>query len=370
MGPMQSLFSAGRLAVVANVGTLIGPTTKAQYNAKSVPLPVNLFSHNDQQSEWQAGAAEGAKLGWGGRIADMIASANGGASLFTAVSAAGNAVFLAGQNTIQYQLTTAAQPAVAINSISSSSLFGSSTAPARIREIIEDTSPASLFAEDYAATVTRSISSTGVINNAFAQTIVTNVPAPSPYLNPVTGVAETNLLALELQTVARMVAAGPGLGLKRQVFFVSLGGWDTHAFQNVTQPNLLAKVAHALAYFDGALSNVGGVDRRSSVTTFTASDFSRTFTTNGAGTDHAWGSHHFVMGGAVKGGDIYGQYPTLGVDVGGFNNPDNVNSALIPTLSVDQYAATLGNWLGVSPADLASIFPNLANFSRQRIEFI
>jgi len=125
-----------------------------------------------------------------------------------------------------------------------------------------------------------------------------------------------------------------------------------------------------MSYFDGALSNIGGLDRRSQVTTFTASDFSRSFTTNGDGTDHAWGGHHFIMGGAVNGGDIYGQYPTIGVDVGGFNNPDNVNGALIPTTSVDQYGATLARWFGVDVGGVNTIFPNLARFPAANLGFL
>jgi uncharacterized protein (DUF1501 family) len=125
-----------------------------------------------------------------------------------------------------------------------------------------------------------------------------------------------------------------------------------------------------MAYFDGALSNIGGVDMRGSVTAFTASDFSRTFTTNGDGTDHAWGSHHFIMGSALNGGDIYGQYPTLGVDGSGFNNPNMTGNALIPTTSVDQYAATLGRWFGVDDTNLDLIFPNLRNFTARNLAFV
>jgi uncharacterized protein (DUF1501 family) len=160
------------------------------------------------------------------------------------------------------------------------------------------------------------------------------------------------------------------LGAKRQIFFVSLGGFDTHQFQNTAQPNLLAELAQALVYFDSALSNIGGVDMRSSVTTFTASDFSRTFTSNGSGTDHAWGSHHFILGGAVKAGTIYGQYPTLGVDQGSFTNPDMSGNAVIPTTSVDQYIATLGAWFGTSSTDLATIFPHLTNFAAKNLGFV
>ena len=371
LGPLKTLFDAGRLAVVANVGTLNQPTTKAQYVNKSVSLPLNLYSHNDQQSEWQAGASEGAKLGWGGRLADLIASGNGANTLFTAVSTAGNAVFLSGQSVVQYQLSTAAAPALVIASANASSLFGSATAPALLKTLLQDTtSPSSLIAQDYATVDGRSIGAASIVNTAVGQTPASAVPALPTYTNPITGAVQTNSLALQLQTIAKMIAAGPGLGVKRQVFFASLGGWDTHDFENVNQPNLLAQVAQAMSYFDGALSNMGGIDRRSQVTTFTASDFNRTFTTNGDGTDHAWGSHHLVMGGAVDGQNIYGQYPTLGVDLGAFNNPNMSSNALIPTTSVDQYAATLGAWFGASSSQLNLIFPNLHNFSTANLGFV
>lgn len=370
MAPAQTLFNSGRLAVIANIGTLVRPITKAQYQAKSVLYPANLFSHNDQQSTWQAGAAEGVRVGWGGRFGDMLASMNGTNSLFTAISTAGNAVFLSGRNVIQYQMTTAAQPAVVINGATGTSLFGSAVGPARLREIVQDTAGPNLFAADYSTVVQRSATAATGLNTAFTQNAVTSIPAPPAYTNRITGAVETNTLATQLQTVARMIAANGSLGLKRQVFFVSLGGWDTHDFQNTTQPNLLAKVAEAMSYFDGVLGNINGADLRNNVTTFTASDFSRTFTTNGDGTDHAWGGHHLVMGGAVKGRNIYGQYPTLGVDLGTFRNPDMAGTALVPTTSVDQYGATMGRWLGVSDADLDTIFPNLRYFTPRYLNFL
>ena len=369
LAPIIPLFSAGRLAIQANVGTLIQPTTKAQYTAKSVPLPVSLFSHNDQQAEWQSGGPLGTRYGYGGLMADLVFSGNTN-SVFTAISTAGNAVFMSGRSVVQYQVTTSATPALAISGATASSLFGSSVASARMSDIIRDASGASYFASDQATVVKRSMDSASQLNSAFAAAAVQAVPAVPAYTNPLTNATQTNNLAVQLQTVARLIAANSTLGAKRQVFFVSLGGFDTHQFENSTQPNLLAELAQALTYFDSALSNIGGVDMRSSVTTFTASDFSRTFTSNGSGTDHAWGSHHFVMGGAVKAGTIYGQYPTLGVDQGSFANPDMSGNALIPTTSVDQYIATLGAWFGTSATDLATIFPNLANFSAKNLGFV
>lgn len=370
MAPVKTLFDSGRLAVVANVGTLIRPITKAQFQARTVAFPSNLFSHNDQQSTWQAGQTEGARTGWGGRFGDLLTSLNGSGALFTGISTAGNAVFLSGQSVVQYQMSTAAQPAVVITGQSGANLFGSTIAPGRVRDIIQDTSSTSLFAADYATTTGRSIGSATTLNTTFASSTVTSVLAAPAYRNPITGATENNALAVQLQTVARMIAAAPTLGVRRQVFFVSLGGWDTHDFQNTAQANNLSKVAHALAYFDGALGNLAGVNMRPAVTTFTASDFSRTFTTNGDGTDHAWGGHHLVMGGSVRGGDIYGQYPTLGVDLGSFRNPDMAGTSLVPTTSVDQYGATMGRWLGVSETNLDTIFPNLRNMASRGLGFL
>jgi uncharacterized protein (DUF1501 family) len=369
MGDLLPVWTSGRLAIVSNVGPLIVPTTKAQYQARSVRLPANLMSHNDQQSIWQAGSAEGARRGWGGLMADTLLSSNPSNAIFTAVSAAGTAVFLAGDTVVQYQVSTNASPAIRINAATGTTLNGSATAAARLRDIIRDSSGPSFYATDLARTTVRSMDSTDTLNNAVTG-ITGGVPAVPTFTNPITGNTETNGLATQLQTVARMIAANATLGLRRQVFFVSLGGWDTHDFQNSAQGANLARVAHAMAYFDAALANLNGQDLRSAVTTFTASDFSRTFTTNGDGTDHAWGGHYFVMGGAVRGRDVYGQFPTLGVDQGAFRNPDMAGNIMIPTLSVDQYAATLGRWLGVSDGSLDTIFPNLRNFPSRTIGFL
>lgn len=370
LGPIKTLFDAGRLGVVANVGTLVMPITKAQYQARSAAYPTNLFSHNDQQSTWQAGASEGARVGWGGRLGDMITSMNGTNTLFTAISTAGNAVFLSGQNVIQYQMTTNSQPAVVINGGSAKTLFGSSVAPSRARDIVQDQLSDSLFAADYGTVANRSIAAATNLNAQFGSAAANAIPAPPAFVNPVNGATEGNSLANQLATVARMIAVSSSMGLRRQVFFVSLGGWDSHDFQNTSQAINLARVAHGMAYFDSVMGNVGGLNMRANVTAFTASDFSRTFTTNGDGTDHAWGGHHFVMGGSVKGGDIYGQYPTLGVDLGTFRNPDMAGGALVPTTSVDQYAATMGRWLGVADSGLDAIFPNLKNFPRRDLGFM
>ena len=370
MAPVQDLFNAGRLAVLANVGTLVNPVTKTQYVARSVPLPVNLFSHNDQQSIWQAGATEGAKVGWGGQMGDLLASQNGSNTIFTAITASGTAVFLSGRSINQYPLSTGTAPAIVVNGTTASNLFGSTAAPAALKDILTDMGNGNDFANDYAAVTMRSVGAASTINTVFSQSVITAIPSPPTYTNPVKNATEVNALALQMRTVARMIAAGPTFGLKRQVFLVSAGAFDSHDLQNVDQPNNMAKLAQALKYFDDTLANIGGNDLRANVTTFTASDFSRTWTTNGDGTDHAWGGHHLIMGGAVKGGTIYGQFPTVGMDINGFSNPDMAGSAFIPTTSVDQYAATLGAWFGVGAGDLNTIFPNLRNFPLGNLGFV
>ena len=362
LAPVVPLFQQNRLAVLANVGMLVQPTTKAQYRARSVPLPGQLFSHNDQQSSWQSGATEGAQNGWGGRIADMVAGMNGDRTVFTAISADGNAVFLAGDQVTQYAVNNDGAPGVSINNISGGAIFGSNAASTALNNIIRSTTGVSNLSKDYADVVVRSIGAATTINGAVGSAASAAVARPPAHVNPIDGQTYRNVLTEQLFTVLKLIAAAPTLGVRRQVFFVQLGNFDTHQNQNLNEPDNLSKVAEALVYLDAQLASMGGVDMRSRVTAFTASDFSRTFTTNGSGTDHAWGGHHFIWGGAVNGGDIYGQYPTLGIDRPGFYNPDIDENNMIPTTSVDQYGATLARWFGVGNTDLTTIFPRLGNF--------
>ena len=358
LAPVRDLFVQKRVAVLANVGMLIEPVTREQYERRSVEIPKQLFSHNDQQSSWQAGAAEGAQSGWGGRLADMVRGMNGTKTVFTAISAAGNAVYLSGEHITQYAVNTNGAPGVSINNLTSGSLFGSTTAKSSLDAIIRNPGTSN-FSKIYSDVVVRSVGAASAINAG-----VKNVAAPPVYTNPLDPYGAGNPLTPQIQTVMKIIAGARAMGIRRQVFFVQLGGFDTHNNQNGTEPENLARVAHAIQYLDVALSNVNGVDMRSNVTAFTASDFSRTFATNGTGTDHAWGGHHFIWGGAVNGGDMFGQYPTLGLDDAGrrFRNPNMSDGHMIPTTSVDQYGATLGRWFGVEANDLSTVFPNLANF--------
>jgi uncharacterized protein (DUF1501 family) len=368
LAQLLPIYDAGRLAILANVGTLIQPTTKAQFQASlagnpSVPIPAQLFSHNDQTNTWQAGAIEGARFGWGGQMGDMLESLNGANSIFTAISTGGNAVFLSGNSVVQYIVASGVgmQPASQIG-IDDWALATEFQGQATLDKIIVNQNTSSTFANDYATVVQRSLSASSTINNAVAAGAAANIPVPPAYTNPALNATQTNSLAQQLYTVAKLIAAAPGLGVQRQVFFVGFGFFDTHANQNIYEPGNLSQLAQGLAYFDTVLSSVGGIDMRPNVTTFTASEFSRSFTANGSGTDHAWGGHHLIMGGAVKGQDMYGQYPTLGIDLGSFVNPNMAGNDMVPTTSVDQYGATLGRWFGVSNSDLNTIFPNLQNF--------
>lgn len=347
LAPLATLYRSGKLAVVANVGPLIVPTTKAQYQSASVPLPPKLFSHNDQQSVWQSSSAEGATSGWGGRIADVIASGNANQT-FSAVSVAGAAVYLSGRSVLQYQVGV--NGPVAISGLTGT-LFGSSSASQVLQQLITAARP-DMFEDEYDRVTARSIA---------ANTALTGALASAPALS--TAFPAGNPLADQLRMVARTISARQALGAKRQVFFVSLGGFDTHDFQLRDQPTLHTTLAAALDAFYNATVELGVANL---VTTFTASDFGRTLTSNGDGSDHGWGSHHFVLGGAVRGGTIYGSFPTVAL-----GTAEDVGSGrLLPSIAVDQYAATLAKWFGVSDTDLATVVPNLANFTTRDLGFM
>ncbi len=363
----RDLFANGRLAVVSNVGPLVRPTTKANYLSASFPRPPKLFSHNDQQSVWQTFTPEGAGAGWGGRLSDSLVAGNQ-RSMFSAISVAGNAAWLNGKSVRQFQMANSG----AIHLGGNGSLYGSSVVQQKLLALAGTTRGANIIEHDHAAVVARSLTADGVLGALLPSasggpwgTATFAAGGTDPmltFLNPDTGVTELNPLAQQLQAVARMISARGTLGMSRQVFFVGLDDFDTHDDQPRRHAANMARLAQALKYFDATLTSMGVGQN---VTTFTASDFGRSFTSNGDGSDHGWGGHHFVMGGAVKGGDLYGTFPAYGTadGNGGFTSPDQLASgALLPTSSVDQYAATLGKWFGVSDSDLTGILPNLVNF--------
>ncbi|MBL8334088.1 MAG: DUF1501 domain-containing protein [Rubrivivax sp.] len=346
LSALVPLWTAGRLAVQLNVGPLVQPTTLAQYNARSVPLPSKLFSHNDQQSTWQSNLPEGATSGWGGRIGDLMLSSNA-SSVFTCISVTGNAVYLSGRNAVQYQVGSGG--AVAVNGISRA-LYGSATAQQALRTLIT-AGHSHLFADELTRLTRRSIDAEAQVSAA-----ITAAPAVNTAFDNAT-------LANQLKMVARLIAARSGLGARRQVFMVSLGGFDLHDFLPDNHPGLLTQVGNALRSFHDATVELGVADR---VTTFTASDFGRTLSSNGDGSDHGWGSHHLVMGGAVAGRRFYGQAPSVSV-----NGPDDVGQGrLLPTTSVDQFAATLARWFGVSDGDMTTVLPGIGGFGTRNLGFV
>jgi uncharacterized protein (DUF1501 family) len=367
MAPIQALFDAGRAAVIANVGPLIEPIAdKVAYRNSAIRKPANLFSHSDQTAQWHSTDPAKPIYGWGGRMGDAIKTSNTKQN-FTCISSSGNSVFLAGETINQYQISSNGT-AVPIGGLTN--LFGASNQP--LQPIITNIAASNLFEREHATVVQRSIVAQTDLNSVLTATAI-SVPAPAQYINPNTNVAATNSLATQLRTVARIIAGQTTLAAHRQVFFVSIGGFDTHDAQLINQADLMARLAHAVSYFDGVLAVSPLGDIRSNVTLFTASDFGRTFTSNGDGTDHGWGSHHFVVGGAVKGKEIYGSFPQTAVTntIAGVDNPLDVGSgSTIPTISVDQYAGTLAKWFGLSPAEITSVFPNLANFPLQDLGFM
>jgi uncharacterized protein (DUF1501 family) len=339
LAPLMPFFANNKMDVLLNIGTLIQPTTRSQYLANSVALPPRLFSHIDQQKFSQS-LTYLETSGWGGRLEDLIMSANS-SSTFSAISVAGNSLYLSGNSVGQYQVGT--NGAVAISALNGSP-FGNSAVANALRSIITSNQN-QIMSDQITSVVNRSISAQGVLNTALGST------TPFGNLFP-TG----NSLASQLQIVARMIKANQTLGAKRQVFFVSLGGFDTHDHITTVHPQLMTLVGNAMSAF---LTSIDNLNLSQNVLTFTSSDFGRTLTSNGDGTDHGWGSHHFVFGGPITKSKFIGIAPALAN-----NGPDDVGQGrLVPTTAIDQLAYAIGSWLGASATDLASALPNSVNFS-------
>jgi uncharacterized protein (DUF1501 family) len=340
LAPLIPLFNAGNMGVLLNVGPLIEPTTLTQYFNDSVLLPPKLFSHIDQQTFWQSSNPNGATTGWGGRMEDLMLSANG-SSMFAGMSVSGNAVLLSGTNTSQFDISSGGP---VLLRETSQPLFGS-TACAQTLQTLATQTRTNVLENAVTHIMQRAIT-----GNASLSTALHGVPAlKTPF-------DQTNTLATQLQMVAKLIAARNALGVKRQVFFVSLGGFDNHTMLNETHPGLLTKVANAISSFYNATVELGVA---SQVTSFTASEFGRTLSPNGDGSDHGWGSHHFVVGGAVQGGNFYGTLPATAV-----GGPDDVGQGrLLPSTAVDQYAAALASWFGVSASNMSTVLPYSGNFN-------
>ncbi len=353
---LHDLFNSGKMALLANAGTLVYPTTKTQYNARSVPLPPQLFSHSDQQVQWQHSVPDKpTSTGWGGRTADLLNAFNTSDQISMSISLAGKNTFQVGAKVSQYAIGTGGAVTLSGSTSSATSLDGIRS---RAQKDIFAQSQSTLFETAFARATGDAIVSADLLNTVLAAS-----PA-------ITTVFPNTSAGNQLKMAARLIGASPTLGLKRQVFFVQLGGWDTHAAQlvntdpvNGTHAGLLAQISQAVNAFYNATVELGVANQ---VTTFTASDFGRTYRSNGDGSDHGWGSHHFIVGGAVNGTNLYGKMPTLTV-----SGPDDTTQGRwIPTTSVDEYAATLATWFGVSPTDLPTVLPNIGRFAKPNLGFL
>lgn len=338
---LQTLFNSGKLALLANVGTLVYPMTKAQYVAGSVPKPPQLFSHNDQQVQWQTSIPDQpAKTGWGGRCADLLYTLNQGAHVSMSISLSGFNTFEVGNIVQQYQVSTAGS--IGLTSLSANQFNAVTNIIALPRT--------NLFEKSYAQTTDRAIA-----NNALLSAALSGIADPPGF--PATS------LGNQLKMIGKLIAARDALSMKRQIYFCSIGGYDTHGEQINTQSVLLTELSQSLKAFYDYTVSLGVADK---VTAFTASDFGRTFPSNGIGSDHGWGSHQLVVGGAARGQYLYGAFPALAV-----NGPDDTGlGRWIPTTAVDQYSATLAKWFGVSQTDLATVFPNLGRFATSDLGFM
>ena len=347
MTGLANLFNSGKAAVQLNVGPLVVPLTRAQYSGAdrtNFPLPPKLFSHNDQQSIWQSSSPEGSTIGWGGNLGDLALTSNGN-SLFTCINVTGNAVFLSGDSALSYQVSTSG--AVAINAVKNN-VYGSSAVKNAMATLLQQPRT-HVLENEYNRVTTRAIGAEAQITSGLTG------------INLGTQFPTSNALADQLKMVARLIGARGSLGTKRQVFLVSLSGFDLHDNLISQHPGLLTKVSEAMTAFYNATVELGVANQ---VTAFTASDFGRTLTSNGDGSDHGWGSHHLVVGGAVRGAAFYGTPPPVSVgNTSAEADQWHVGQGrLLPTTSVDQYAATLAKWFGVGDAELAGILPNLRHF--------
>lgn len=339
---LKTVFDSGKLSLLMNVGTLIQPTTLDGFN-QGIRLPPKLMSHNDQFSLWQSLEAEGSQSGWGGRMGDIFASHNGSSSLLTNMTVGPSAKFSSGESSLEFSigargpvdigLENGAQNEDIINLISGN--LGANNPH--------------LIHTELKRKFERLKEGTATLNEA--------LDIVSPF-----GLPETQL-GRSLEMVARIIGGNSVTRAKRQVFFVGMGGFDSHGSLTTDHPALLAELGKELANFQTIIDSLGLANQ---VTTFTASDFGRALTTNGRGSDHGWGGHHFVMGGSVKDKTWAGALPS--VELGGAD--DVGQGRLLPAVSVDQYGATLAKWMGLSDSELSDVFPNIGNFNTKDLGFM
>ncbi len=358
MTDVKALFDSGNMAVASNVGTLLYPMTKAGWVNDSIPRPRQLFAHNHQQEQWQLSTADAVEdFGWGGRVADVIQSCgvNTDATVSMNISIAGTNVFLAGRQVAPYTVGTSGPIRLNTGGLGNSSeraLAAQAFSDLMALQSDPGYSGAQMMQKAYA-----DISERAVVNSDLVDALL-DLPSSIQATAP-----DNNRLADQLMMAARLIEhSQQQLHHRRQIFFCSLGGFDNHdglvgeGADPGPHANNLKKVNDALKFFWDALGDISMRDR---VTTFTSSDFGRTFKSNGNGSDHGWGGHHFVMGGSqVNGGQLYGTFPDL--TIGG--DDDTGNGRFIPTTSVDQYSFEVAKWMGVPLSEMSTVFPNLDRF--------
>jgi len=337
---------SGDVALVANVGNLIAPITRNAVLNKSPLIPEDLFAHNHQQDQWMKGYSSlptsVVQSGWGGRMADLLQDANAGSVLPPSFSLFGTSPWLPGNSVQPLGINTntgLSLMAYLDNNISSLNINRSASHDAVLAQNYEHP-----LKQQAAATIARAKEGS---NQLFA-------PLDGP--QPFDATFPNSKLGAQLRMVTRLIAAREQLNMKRQVFFVASGGWDTHDNQTPRLDGLLTDLDDCLADFHAAMAELNLNDE---VTTFTASDFGRTLTINGDGSDHGWGGHHLVMGGAVNGNTVFGELPSFNI---GGDDDSGDKGRVIPSMSINQYGALLGNWMGVTPGDINQVFPDLSNF--------
>ncbi len=349
LAPLLAPFNDGKMAVMLNIGTLTEPLDKAQYKNFPAKRPSKLFSHNDQQATYQAAGSARNSTGWGGRLGDEF-DQNTANATFTCINVGSGGVFSSGASTLGYQVS-AKGGAVAIKAVKEP-LFGSTACRDEMKRLITAPS-AHLFEDHHTRVVARSVKYEELLSPALLQAPASGAFTPNEPLGE-----QLSMVARIISKQAQLLPSATG-GAKRQVFFVTLGGFDTHDSLNEEHPQLLTAVGNAMAAFHNEMARqqIGN-----QVTLFTASDFGRTLNSDGDGSDHGWGSMHFVLGGAVKGG-YYGEAPKMGSKAEADNGDNDVGRGrLLPRMAVDQFAGQLATWFGVPATAIDTVLPNLKNF--------
>ena len=342
MPEVQQLFNDNKLAFISNVGTLVEPTTKPQYINGGVPVPVGLLSHADQIQQWQTSIPQTrSSKGWGGRMADILHAGNGNQNISMNISLSGSNIFQVGNNISEYAIRASAGGSVGIDVFQ-----GSSNLDMALKSGAENLL-AQQYQDIFKSTFTNKINDSQAHHGEFSAAI-----SQAPVLN--TSFSENDLSA-NMELIAKTIAVRNTLNVDRQTFFITFGGWDHHDLVLENQVAMLSVVSKALSEFQAAMEELNVAD---CVTTFTMSDFGRTLTSNGNGSDHAWGGNVMVMSDSVNGGEVFGNYPSLAL-----NGNDDVGGAiLLPSISTDEYFAELSKWFGVANNDLNYVLPNIGNF--------